>query len=588
MCGFVGVFGLNAQKFKNEVDNGTSIIKHRGPDAAGFYGDDFFLTGFNRLKIIDLSNEANQPFGDDEFVLVFNGEIYNYLELQKRFGFETKTSSDTEILFNVLKKFKNNIEEGINLLNGMFAFIFYDKKTGKIILGRDRLGVKPLNYFIKENNIFFASEIKAMKPFCGFFRVNHKTVVNFLVNRTTDYNKETFFDGIYQIKPGFFVEAKINGVKLKIKEKKYWDAAKIKASGKISGTEAIDKFKKLFFDAVSLRFRADVPVSVLLSGGLDSSAIASAAAILNPAKEITAISAVYEGDPMDEKKFAVKVVEKYKNLKPIWVEIKKGEFFESLKKTIYHEEMPLPDGSMVSHFILMEKINKNKIKVVLTGQGGDEILGGYVHTFLPAYEADRIRNFKFQKNSLRGFFHALPYCIKNFFKLLFIFKNDGKFFKDKKNLFLVDKFYKHFFGKTILSSYLINSLKYWSLPGFLHYEDRNSMAFSIEARGPFLDYRLVEFMVSLPNDFKIKDGIGKRILRESMKNVIPEEILKRNDKQGFYAPIEKWDKEIPLDFLDDKDFRKEFNYINFKEIQKSKKMKWRIYTLWLWYNIFKK
>ncbi len=586
MCGFIGVFGLSASKFKKEVKDGSLIIKHRGPDAAGFYSDDFFSVGFNRLKIIDLSNDANQPLEDDEFILLFNGEIYNYLELQEKFGFKTKTSSDTEILFNVLKKFKNNIKEGINLLNGMFAFVFYEKKTGKIILGRDRLGVKPLNYFIKGNNIFFSSEIKALKPFCSSFGVNHKVVVNFLVNRTMDYNEETFFNGIYQIKQGSFIEAEIKGEKLKIKEARYWDAAEIKTSGKITRTEAIDKFKKLFFDAVSLRFRADVPVSILLSGGLDSSAIASAAAILSLTKEITTISAVYEDDPMDEKKFAVKVIEKYKNLKPIWVEIKKDEFFKSLEKTIYHEEMPLPDGSMVSHFILMEKINKNKIKVVLTGQGGDEILGGYVHTFLPAYEADKIRNFKFQKNSWRGFFHALPYSVKNFLRTLFIFKNDGKFFKDKKILFLVDKFYKHFSEKTILNSYLINSLKYWSLPGFLHYEDRNSMAFSIEARGPFLDYRLVEFMVSLPNYFKIKDGVSKWILRESMKDVIPEEILKRNDKQGFYAPIEKWDKEIPLDFLDDKDFRKEFNYINFKEIQKSKKMKWRIYTLWLWYNIF--
>lgn len=586
MCGFTGVFGLDAPKFKKGVIGGSLTINHRGPDATRFYNDNFFSVGFNRLKIIDLSDEANQPFEDDEFVLAFNGEIYNYPELRKKFGFKTKTSSDTEILFNILKKFRNDISEGINLLNGMFAFVFYDKKNKKIILGRDRLGIKPLNYFIKENNIFFASEIKAMKPFRGSFGVNHKAVVNFLVNRTTDYNKETFFDGIYQIKPGFFIEVEISRGKLKVGEIKYWDAINIKPNDNFSESEAINKFKNLFFDAISLRFRADVPVSVLLSGGLDSSAIASVAAVLNPNKEIAAISAVYEGDLMDEKKFAVKVVEKYKNLKPIWVEIREDDFFKSLEKTIYHEEMPLADGSMVSHFILMEKIKKNKIKVVLTGQGGDEIMGGYIHTFLPAYMADKIRKFKFQGGDLRDFFHALPYFFKNFIRILFVFKNDGKFFKKKEFLFLVDKFYKHFQEKTILNSYLINSLKYWSLPGFLHYEDRNSMAFSIEARSPFLDYRLVEFMVSLSNDYKIRDGISKRLLRESLKDILPKEIIERKEKQSFYAPIEKWDKEIPLNFLNDKDFCEEFNYINFKEIQGSNKMKWRVYTLWLWYNLF--
>ncbi|MFA5098664.1 MAG: asparagine synthase (glutamine-hydrolyzing) [Candidatus Paceibacterota bacterium] len=586
MCGFSGILSKNTSGFKNLVEKSTKIINHRGPDDTDFYFDDNFAVGFNRLKIIDLSSAANQPFKDEDFVLVFNGEIYNYVELQNEFKFNLKTKSDTEVLFSVLKKFRNDIGSGLNLLNGMFALAFYDKKAKRLILARDRFGVKPLHYCFVDGAVVFSSEIKALKNYTNNFKVNHKAVINFLVNRSLDYTEETFFDGISQVGQSSFLEFGLGekGAE-KTVEKKYWNLSVIKSRDYRDENKVCEEFRKLFLNAVSIRLRSDVPLAALLSGGLDSSAIVAAVAspdALN--NKIKTFSAVYPGDPLDERKFAETLTEQYKNINPVWIEIKTENFFKSLEKVIYHQETPIADGSMVAHFLLMEKINENGIKVVLTGQGGDEILGGYVHTFLPAYEADRIRNFNFKNFSLRAFFHSFPAFIKNIFRAIYVFRNYGKFFAEKGKLKLVDDFYVHFKNKTILNSYLLNSLFYWSLPGFLHYDDRNSMAFAIETRGPFLDYRLAEFMISLPNEFKIRDNKGKWLLRESLKDLIPHQILDRKDKQGFYAPIDRWSENIPVDFLIDEEFKHEFDYLNLQEVQKDKTMKWRVFTLWLWYK----
>ncbi len=435
--------------------------------------------------------------------------------------------------------------------------------------------------------LVFGSEIKSLKEYVGKLKVNHRAVMNFLVNRSLDYSEETFFEKIYQVKQSSFLEFHLSeGGAPEQKEKKYWDLSFVEKRNYNDEKSVIEEFRNLFLNAVSIRLRSDVPVAALLSGGLDSSAVVAAVAspkALN--NKITTFSAVYKNDPLDERHFAESLVKQYKNINPVWVEIEQNDFFDVLEKTIYHQETPIADGSMVAHFLLMKRINENGIKVVLTGQGGDEILGGYVQTFLPADSADKIRNLNFENFSRKSLFHSLPSFVKNIGRAVYIRKRYGRFFSKKNKLNLIDNFYVHFKRKTILNSYLINSLFYWSLPGFLHYDDRNSMAFSIETRGPFLDYRLAEFMISLPNDFKIRDGAGKWLLKESLKDLIPSDILNRKEKQGFYAPVDRWNKNIFLDSLVDKSFKKEFNYLNLQEIQKDDTMKWRVYTLWLWYKL---
>lgn len=587
MCGFIGTLGAKSPYYKERVKTASSVLRHRGPDNTKFFSDDFFTVVFNRLKVIDLSDEANQPFEDSRFVLVFNGEIYNYLELKKKLSIRTKTEADTEVLFEILKSHKSDIGRGLNLLNGMFAFAFYDKQQKKLVLGRDRLGVKPLYYIIDNQTVFFGSEIKALGEFVKNLEVNHRAVINFLVNRILDYNKETFFKNVYQVKPATFIEFQFgeNGI-LRNREIKYWDLKDFKEQIGVDDVKTMRQFKDIFFDAVSLRLRADVPVAALLSGGLDSSAVVSTMAYLNPDKEIISISARYKDDPKDETNFAMEVVKKYPNIKPFWVDIEKVKFFDSLEKTVYHQETPIPDGSIVSQLMLMEQIHSLGIKVVITGQGGDEILGGYSQTFLPAWQADNLRKLSFKHFNGKALFHAQPAIVKNAARKILYLLRYSRYFKNPKKLFLTERFYKHFRDKGILTSYLIMSESQWTLPGFLHYDDRNSMAFSIESRGPFLDYRLVEFMLSLPNDFKIRNNVTKWILRTSLKNILPRAIVSRRDKQGFYAPIEKWSSIFSPKFLEDSEFRKEFYYLNFKEIVKDPIMKWRIYTLWIWYKYF--
>jgi asparagine synthase (glutamine-hydrolysing) len=329
-----------------------------------------------------------------------------------------------------------------------------------------------------------------------------------------------------------------------------------------------------------------VPIAVLLSGGLDSSAVASAISYLYPNNELTAISATYKDDDLDEAKFITKVADRYKNIKLHLIEIKKDIFFRKLEQVIYHQETPIADGSMAAHFLLIEKIKELGIKVVLSGQGGDEILAGYIYTFLPAYYADKIRQLRLNYVTIRNVFHALPAVIKNRLKNSVVHNKYGKFFKKNSTLNTIKDFYKHFKNNNILNSYLLNSILYWSLPSFLHYEDRNSMAFSVENRSPYLDYRLVEFMLSLPNDFKIRKGVSKWILRESLKDILPAEIAKRKDKQGFYAPINRWNDSFPEQYLNDTNFSREFSYLNFERIKEDKIMQWRVYTLWLWHKAF--
>jgi len=585
MCGFAGIFGKDTDKFGDKLATALELIEYRGPDAKGFYRDDIFAVGHNRLKIIDLSDQANQPFQNDEYVLAFNGEIYNYIEIKSKFNFVTETSSDSEVLFEILKKFNSNFSEGINLLNGMFAFSFYDKKKRRLILGRDRLGVKPLYYTVlNDSTIVFASEVKAILRLGLKFNINHRAVVNFLVNRTLSYQERTFFEKIYSVEPGSYIEFVFDGDKLKQRKVKYWDFPnKIKD---VAFQEAVKKFREFFFDAVTIRLRADVPVATLLSGGLDSSAVTSAIAFLFPQKKIVSISAVYEGDPMCERIYAEKVIKKHKNIEPIWLNITQDMAGDILDNVIYHQETPIADGSMVSHFLLMRALKEQNVKVILSGQGGDEILGGYVYTFLPAHYADCLRRGNIKNINIRSLFHSLPPSLKNKLKQISICKNYLHYISLEK-LKEVDDYYHKWNNQTILNNYLITSLRYWSLPGFLHYEDRNTMAYSLEGRGPFLDYRLVEFMLSLSNEFKINNGIGKFILRQSLKDILPQIIAQRKDKQAFYAPVDKWAKGVDYVFLGDDGFQRSFHYIKFPRVISCDYLfKWKLYTLFKWYKIF--
>jgi asparagine synthase (glutamine-hydrolysing) len=263
------------------------------------------------------------------------------------------------------------------------------------------------------------------------------------------------------------------------------------------------------------------------------------------------------------------------------VEIRRDEFLAELSSVIRAQETPIPDGSMIAHYLLMRRIRELGVTVVLSGQGGDECLAGYVHTFAPAADADRLLKGKLPEGSpLRALFHALPERGKNGLRRAYYGRRFRRFFLDAEPLALVDDYYRHLAGRDRLASYLTASLNYWALPAFLHYDDRNSMAFSLETRGPFLDYRLAELCLALPGELLLKGGLGKRVLREAMADLLPPQVAGRRDKQGFHAPIEEWSASLPGDPRDDSRFVTDFPYLDLEAVSTDWMMKWRVHTLW--------
>ena len=561
MCGIAGIIG-NIENRKKLVSDMIGLLKHRGPDDYGIYDDGDVTLGHHRLSILDLSKRAHQPMLDlsGRFVLSFNGEIYNYLELANELKLDLPDRikfGDTAVLLRVLHQYGLKT---LNKLNGMWAFAFWDKKRKELVLCRDRFGVKPLYYGRYKDCVVFASEMKAILCLPGFkTALSRGAVVNFLTQRMMDYSENTFFENIFQLEPAHYIRIGHNGSKPKIQKTQYWlFPQELGVEEKLSYKDKVDIFKTLFEDAVKIRTRSDVKIATMLSGGLDSSSITSTLAEFSRTP-LNAYSVVFPDSPFDESCFAKKAVEKYPHVAIQWLTPKADEFIKDLPTFLWHLEEPPADGSMYAHFKMMEEIGEDNIKVVLTGQGADELLSGYLHTFLPAYIADCIKSSKMMRKEFnrlykiplsRIAFTMLPVSWKNRIKKLQFMKETFRLF-GKKYYDLVHPRYAEYGNQRVLNQYLISSFKAWSLPSFLHYDDRNSMAHSIETRAPFLDYRIVEFVFKCGNDIKCKD-YSKQILRDSLNGRLCSDVLYRIDKQGFYAPQKSWETNIGMDkkFLD--------------------------------------
>ena len=587
MCGIVGIFSNN-DRLHRKVDEAIEKLHHRGPDYQATKRIHPNLSfAHSRLSIVDLNERSHQPFFDPQTgnYIIFNGEIYNYKELKKLIPHrEFHTNSDTEVFLYLLSDLDH--KEVLNKCNGMFAFALWLEREQKLILGRDRFGKKPLFYHIDKNGLKFASEAKALKSLDVHFEVNHEAVINYIFEITIGKNEQSFFKNIQQIKNGALVYYSISheGKIFQEKVEQYWHYPQ--TTRKIKYQEAVEEFRNLLTDAVNTRLAEEVDFAVMISGGLDSSSVASFAAKYNSSKYITSISAVYPGDEKDESYFAKLVTDKYSNLNPIWVnDINHEKFHENVNDVIYHLESPIADGSLIAQHILMKKIREKGIKVILSGNGGDEVLAGYPTIFLPAYELEEWKNGKFSFPTFRTLYHLLPNAIKNYMykekhKKLGILKND-KILKHNWKRF------NDFGTDDKLNNYLINGLEHWTLPNLMWYEDRNSMAASIESRCPLLDYRIVEFLLSIPASYKINKNFTKRILRDAAKNVVPQPILDRTDKQGFHAPTNKWVEYIDKNFLKDSSFIEEFDYLNLNKIESAPfRIYWRTFTLYLWYKKF--
>lgn len=554
MCGIAGFYdsGIRADQAQSTIRKMLQSMSHRGPDFSGSWLELPICLGHNRLKIIDLSDGANQPMIYKDCVITYNGEVYNYIELRKNLeelGHRFSTSSDTEV---ILAAYKEWGEDCVNHFIGMWAFAIWDKTQKKLFCSRDRFGIKPFYYIQANGSFYFGSEYRPLKQTSVFTKdINIEQVSRGIQLGWIFFEDQTYFKSIKRLPPASNIVFQ-NG---EIKIYKYWDI-NITKSSTLSLKEKSDAFREMFLESIKLHIRSDVPIGACLSGGIDSSSIVSAFAHLYPEQKIKTFTIYYEGkDEVDERPWAQEVINKYPNIEPFYCTPDKNKIAELFESSSNASEIPLPGSSPISQYVLMQKAAQEGVKVMLDGQGSDEYLAGYLHSFdklvgsliqrLNIYKAytalkDLSTNndqsmkkvlFVFLKSLLTTIFDERDiYNIEYEYKIKNIFTERPKLFLDSISNRGIDRFKESLYNLIFTSS----------LPALLQYEDRNSMAFSIESRVPFLDHRLVEYSFCLKDEDKIYKGITKFLLRLSLQEILPEKIFTRKDKKAFATPESNW------------------------------------------------
>lgn len=606
MCGIAGFIDskLSGDDSQSLIVKMLDSIAHRGPDARGIWKEQQITLGHNRLSIIDLSAEGNQPMEYFDSVITYNGEIYNYLEVREELktkGYIFKTQSDTEVILAAYREYGENC---VQHFVGMWAFALWDKKAQMLFCSRDRFGIKPFYYIHAGDKFYFGSEYKPLKLSPLFSNdINLAQVSRGLQLGWVTYHDETYFQKIKQLPAAHNLKFTIRNTQFEIK--KYWD---IDLTEKFEGTfeEKKKKFYKLFSDSVKLHMRSDVEVGGCLSGGLDSSAIASGVSTFFPETKFKTFTVYYEGkNEVDERPWVNEVLKKYPSLIPFYFSPAEDEIRNSFERFIHHADVPVPGSSPMSQYFLMQLASQQKIKVLLDGQGSDEILAGYMHSFyrlFGGYFAKlKLRKYTSQILSLaiNQKYNPLKIADVKLKSLLTAIYPEQKLYELEYKKYLpflpndeAINFSLENVSGTRLNKFLYHLTFTTSLPSLLQYEDRNSMAFSIESRVPFLDHRLVELSFSLDDEDKIKNGTTKFILRNSLRNLLPESIVNRKDKKGFVTPGEvKWLRG-PLRFLLEADFNR-LDFVNQKKTKelisnfnmgdnRNANLVWRVAVLSYW------
>ena len=596
MCGISGFIdpSLSREEGRVILNKTLDIQHHRGPDAQGEYVQPPVYLGHNRLAILDLSKQGAQPMHDAHLSLVFNGEIYNYVEIKKQLekeGYNFNSETDTEV---ILKSYQKWGVECVQRFRGMWAFALWDANEQVLFCSRDRFGIKPFYYLHFGNQFYFASEIKALKVSPIFSsELNLNQIARSTQLGWSTYRYATHFARVMQLEASYNLIFKDGHIELS----KYYNLEPKVHSFK-SFEERKEALAAHFQESIKQHMRADVEVGSCLSGGIDSSSIVSTVQNLFPNTTFKTFTVFYEGkSAVDERPFVRKVLEKYPDVQNFEISPKGDEISDAYEKSTYYHDIPLSGSSYISQYFVMQLASIHKMKVLLDGQGADEYFAGYPHSY-QRFLADKLR-----KLDLLGYFKEHYLHIQNqgygFKKSLDLHaKTLLHLVRDKNQLYELEFYhyhpfpYKKDFGKMFhletpykgkLDNFLYNLLTTTFLPTLLHYEDRNSSAFSIEARVPFLDHKLVELVMSYPNEDKINKGYTKYILRQALADVLPKDIAERRDKKGFVTPGEvlwlrnelKWLLDLPLklDFVNAKMYQSEIK--RFKAGDNS-------HAKWLW------
>jgi asparagine synthase (glutamine-hydrolysing) len=552
MCGINGRLSVGETLYTDQdIRPMMQKMHHRGPDDTGTFFANGLVFGFVRLSIIDLSPAGHQPFQspDKRYTMVFNGEIFNYVELKeelKQLGHSFQTKTDTEVLLHSYMEWGQDM---LHKLNGMWAIAIYDSQEQTVFFARDRYGIKPFYYTVSDGEFIFSSEIPCiLEVLPEKCQANKSVLLDYLLFNKTEQTEDTFFKGIWKLMHGHCLTLDLKNRDFSnIHPVKWYDIHQ--RVNQTKGFMEATAYRKSFNEAVKLRLRSDVPIGVCFSGGLDSSAIASVIIDDFDKKDLNTFSAIYDASfSGDESKFIY--LYKEKPGKRHYVTPSAESLLEDLDQFVECHGEPLPSTGPYAQYKVME-LAKGNVVVTIDGQGADEQLAGY-HYFFGFYYKDLLKKGKF----FRLLKEMLAYT--RIHKSLFAFKTFAFFLLPGKwrvklkanDLSYLDRsFVKQFggdskiadnlYGSATLKDALINHFEY-KLEHLLKWEDRNSMYFSLEARVPFLDYRLVEQTLATWSDMIIRDGWTKYILREAMKGTLPEAIRMRVDKNGFMTPQDEW------------------------------------------------
>lgn len=568
MCGIAGIVSHNPANIHLPVlKKMGDAIAHRGPDGEGFWINDEHTVGFahRRLSIIDLSDEASQPMHffhndadkDKRYTIIYNGEIYNYLEIRDELfsrGYQFKNRCDTEVILAAYDYFR---EECLQHFDGMFAFAIWDNKERSLFMARDRFGEKPFFYWHHTTNgFYFASEIKALWAAGIEKEADQQALLYYLAAGLTQFpngKENTFYSNIKSLPPAHYIKWDINNPVLTVA--RYWDIDKNfhKDPGQ---KEALEKFRALFFTSVKRRLRSDVWIGTSLSGGLDSSSIVSVINNIVTSEDYKSFSAVFPGYEKDESA-QIKEVATVFGLDDYQTAPTAADFLQDFDALCYCHEQPFGSTSVYTQYAVCKLAKQYNTKVLLDGQGADETLAGYpkyLHWYLQELLAtQKIATFLKERKSFRENGLLFDWGYRNYISAYIppltasVLKNrQYKMIAGNKELspdFIqsfnkINRIYKPEVRQ--LNDILYFDTMQIGLEELLRNADRNAMAHGVEMRLPFLNHELVEFVFSLPSKYKIHNGYTKWILRESVKYIIPSTVVWRKDKIGFEPPQKQW------------------------------------------------
>lgn len=622
MCGIAGILTIDGRPFPNlglNLGVMNDLIAHRGPDGEGTWANDLKSVGLahRRLSIIDLSRTGHQPMlGRDGSALVHNGEIYNYRELRQSLAsdWEFKSQSDTEVILAAYNRYGPDC---VNHFRGMFAFAHWDGK--RLFCARDRFGIKPFYYLIVNDVFFFASEIKSLLPFAASIESDPGSLAEYLSFQFTLGN-QTMFAGINKLPPGHTLMIE-NG---EIQISKYWDLY-YQIDETITADTAIEQIRGRMSESMSLHMNADVKIGSYLSGGLDSSLVHIFASEFDNAANLGFNGKFTSHPGFDESHYA-RIVGEATRSTVLEIDISADQFRDNLQNVIYHLDEPIAGPGSFPQY-MVAKLAAQHVKVVLGGQGGDEIFGGYARYLLAYFE--QCINAAIEGSYEHNRFVVTPESIipnlgvlREYKPLIRKFWSKGLFEPlADRYLTLVDR--ASDMGSTIAWDALDRTVAYdrayeifssmdnvganayfdkmthfdmkTLLPALLQVEDRMSMAHGIESRVPFLDHHLVEATAIIPAIIKFEGGKMKHLLKQSFNDVLPPEILHRRDKMGFPVPLDKWLNGPLRDWMTDilcSSRSLSRNYINAKNLRGelesgafSRKL-WALLSLEIWQNTF--